>query len=77
MSFGRWETEAEHFPHLQRLVVRSCGMLEEIPCAIGDIPTLDMIQLVDCHPSAEASAIQIQQEQEAYGNEVLKVRIER
>lgn len=64
LSFTRWETDESHFPRLRRLVLRLCGKLEEIPCAIGDIPTLEMIELVDCHSSAEKSANQIQQKQQ-------------
>ncbi|KAH6768233.1 hypothetical protein C2S51_013569 [Perilla frutescens var. frutescens] len=76
ISFRWWETDADHFPHLQRLVIRSCGMLEEIPSAVGDIPTLEMIELVDCHPSAVDSAKRIQEEQESMGNEALKFHID-
>ncbi|KAH6807044.1 hypothetical protein C2S51_028152 [Perilla frutescens var. frutescens] len=72
ISLTCWETDAAHFPHLQRLVIRSCGMLEEIPSAIGDIPTLEMIELVDCLPTAVASAKEIQEEQESMGNDDLK-----
>ncbi|XP_057804535.1 putative late blight resistance protein homolog R1B-16 [Salvia miltiorrhiza] len=77
MNFTSWKTDAEHFPRLQRLVIRSCGLLDEIPFAIGDIPTLEMIELVNCHPCAVDSAKEIQREQASMGNEDIKFDIER
>ncbi|KAL0417026.1 UNVERIFIED_CONTAM: hypothetical protein Slati_3534500 [Sesamum latifolium] len=66
----QWEANDAHFPRLQRLIIRSCYKLKEIPSDIGDITTLEMIELVDCHPSAK----KIQDEQEDKGNEDLKIR---
>lgn len=77
ISFTSWETDAAHFPRLHRLVLRSCDMLEEIPFNFGEIPTLEMIKLVGCHPSAEASANEIQDEQEQVGNVTLRFEMER
>ncbi|KAH6759224.1 hypothetical protein C2S51_019459 [Perilla frutescens var. frutescens] len=75
ISFKWWETEEDHFPRLKCLVIKSCGELKMIPSAVGYILTLEMIELVDCLPSAVDSAKQIQQEQEKEGNVDLKVRI--
>ncbi|KAH6798031.1 hypothetical protein C2S52_022585 [Perilla frutescens var. hirtella] len=75
INFTLWETDAEPFPRLQRLVIRSCAMLEKIPSAFGEISTLEMIELDDCLPSAVHSAREIQEEQESMGNEDLKVLI--
>lgn len=77
IHFTSWETDAAHFPRLQCLVLRSCNMLEEIPFSFGDIPTLEMIKLVDCHLSAEASASEIKEELEQEGNETLRFEIKR
>ncbi|KAI3450840.1 hypothetical protein Pfo_007505 [Paulownia fortunei] len=64
-----------NLPRLRRLVFRSCSKLEEIPCGIGDIPTLEIIDLDKCSPSAVASAILIWEEQYYNGNYGLEVRI--
>ncbi|KAK4437202.1 putative late blight resistance proteinR1A-10 [Sesamum alatum] len=72
----QWGANEAHFPRLRRLIIRSCYKLKEIPSAIGEIPTLEMIELVDCHPSAVTCAEKIQEEQESMGNEELKVRID-
>ncbi|KAL0284406.1 UNVERIFIED_CONTAM: putative late blight resistance proteinR1A-10 [Sesamum angustifolium] len=69
-----WGAEEAHFPLLQCLIIRSCYKLKEIPSGIGAIPTLELIELVDCHHSAVTSAEQIQEEQEAMGNEELRVK---
>ncbi|KAK4437200.1 putative late blight resistance proteinR1A-10 [Sesamum alatum] len=72
----RWGANEAHFPRLQRLIIRSCYKLKEISSCIGEIPTLEMIELVDCHPSAVTCAEKIQEEQESMGNKELKVRID-
>ncbi|KAK4437201.1 putative late blight resistance proteinR1A-10 [Sesamum alatum] len=72
----QWGANEAHFPRLQRLIIRSCYKLKEIPSCIGEIPTLEMIELVDCHHSAVTCAEKIQEEQESMGNEELKVRID-
>ncbi|KAL0440904.1 UNVERIFIED_CONTAM: putative late blight resistance proteinR1B-16 [Sesamum radiatum] len=72
----RWAANETHFPRLQRLIIRSCYRLKEIPSDLGEIQTLEIIELVDCHHSAVTSAEQIQEEQEGMGNEQLKVCID-
>ncbi|KAK4437204.1 hypothetical protein Salat_0054300 [Sesamum alatum] len=72
----QWGANEAHFPRLQHLIIRSCYKLKEIPSCIGEIPTLEMIEMVDCHPSAVTCAEQIHEEQESMGNEDLKVRID-
>ncbi|KAK4394649.1 putative late blight resistance proteinR1A-10 [Sesamum angolense] len=76
LDLVQWRTSETHFPCLQSLIIRSCFRLREIPSAIGDITTLEMIELVDCHPSAVTSAKQIQEEQESMANDDLKVCID-
>ncbi|KAL0417025.1 UNVERIFIED_CONTAM: putative late blight resistance proteinR1A-10 [Sesamum latifolium] len=61
----QWEANEAHFPRLQRLIMRSCYKLKEIPSGIGEISTLQLIKLVDCHPSAVSSALRIQDEQDS------------
>ncbi|KAL0364586.1 UNVERIFIED_CONTAM: putative late blight resistance proteinR1A-10 [Sesamum angustifolium] len=69
----QWRVDDTHFPRLQRLIIRSCYKLEEIPSCIGDISTLQLIELDDCNPSAMNSAEQIQEEQQTLGNYDLQV----
>ncbi|KAG8378922.1 hypothetical protein BUALT_Bualt07G0035000 [Buddleja alternifolia] len=63
-----WVADETHFPRLQRLVIRCCYKLEEIPPGMGEITTLEIIELADSHPSAVDSAKQIQEERENMGN---------
>ncbi|KAL0384871.1 UNVERIFIED_CONTAM: putative late blight resistance proteinR1A-10 [Sesamum radiatum] len=70
-----WAADDTHFPRLEHLVIRRCRYLEEIPLAIGDIPTLKLIEVQECSPSAVASAREIQQAQLDNGNDNLQVRI--
>ncbi|XP_059650668.1 putative late blight resistance protein homolog R1B-17 [Cornus florida] len=71
----RWNTCNDHFVNLQTLVLNDCQWLEEIPSSLGDIPTLEMIQVRWCNHSAEDSARQIQEEQKMMGNDGLKILI--
>ncbi|XP_059649643.1 putative late blight resistance protein homolog R1A-3 [Cornus florida] len=71
----RWNTCNDHFVNLQTLVLNDCQWLEEIPSSLGDIPTLEMIQVRWCKRSAEDSARQIQEEQKMMGNDGLKILI--
>ncbi|KAK4414152.1 Disease resistance protein RPP8 [Sesamum alatum] len=75
LNLRRWQVESSHFPCLERLIIKSCWELEEIPCEIGDIPTLQLIEVVPPSKSAANSAILIQEEQRDLGNDVLQVRI--
>ncbi|KAL2474196.1 Disease resistance protein RPP13 [Forsythia ovata] len=70
-----WRADNIHFPRIQRLIIKSCHCLTEIPSGIGEIPTLELIELHNCSSSLETSAKQIQEEQLSFGNEGLQVRI--
>lgn len=71
-----WMTDRAHFPCLEHLVLRGLPELEEIPPGVGEIPTLKLIQLVDCSESSVYSAKRIRDEQvEEYGNVDLQVHI--
>ncbi|XP_057771685.1 putative late blight resistance protein homolog R1A-10 [Salvia miltiorrhiza] len=75
-SLVRWRANETNFPRLQHLIIGGCRELEEIPAGIGEIPTLQLIEMVFCSDSAEASAKQIQEEQQSeYDNYQLQVRI--
>ncbi|KAL0357376.1 UNVERIFIED_CONTAM: putative late blight resistance proteinR1B-16 [Sesamum calycinum] len=69
-----WEADDTHFPRLKHLVIRR-GRLMTIPLAIGDIPTLKVIEVDSSGPSVVASAREIQEVQLDIGNDELQVRI--
>ncbi|KAI3473633.1 hypothetical protein Pfo_031541 [Paulownia fortunei] len=75
LQIAEWFASSDHFPRLQRLVLRKCENLEEIPCSVGDISTLQMIEVELCGESVVESAEKIQEEQMDMGNEELKVII--
>ncbi|XP_057808832.1 putative late blight resistance protein homolog R1A-10 [Salvia miltiorrhiza] len=72
----QWRSNETHFPRLQRLILRRCSKLEAVPCGMGDIATLERMELIDCHSSAVASAREILEEQRQMGNEDLKIHIQ-
>ncbi|XP_022846335.1 putative late blight resistance protein homolog R1B-17 [Olea europaea var. sylvestris] len=74
MRLKQWRADKTHFPSLVRLILRACLELEEIRCSIGDISTLQIIDLDDASPSAVTSAKKIQEEQRNLGNDSLQVR---
>ncbi|KAJ8527860.1 hypothetical protein K7X08_015311 [Anisodus acutangulus] len=73
----QWSASSDHFPCLEHLVLKSCLRLDSIPHELGDIPTLQIIELENSSQSAVLSAKEIQEEQQSYGNYILEVRIER
>ncbi|KAL0464115.1 UNVERIFIED_CONTAM: putative late blight resistance proteinR1B-16 [Sesamum latifolium] len=74
LNLKRWQVESSHFPCLERLIIKSCWELEEIPCEIGDIPTLELIEVGWGKKSLIDSVLLIQEEQRSLGNDVLQVR---
>ncbi|KAH0749429.1 hypothetical protein KY290_028661 [Solanum tuberosum] len=70
-----WEASSVNFPMLQRLFLKRCINLEEIPQDFGEICTLESIELHDCSISAAKSGKDIKEEQESMGNECLSVLI--
>ncbi|KAL8042740.1 hypothetical protein ABFX02_09G073000 [Erythranthe guttata] len=67
-----WTTDSSHFPRLEHLVLQQLDKLNEIPSGIGEIPTLQSIELNLCHDDAVISAKRIFDEQEDLG---LRVRV--
>ncbi|KAI7994478.1 hypothetical protein LOK49_LG11G00513 [Camellia lanceoleosa] len=63
-----WKVSCNHFPKLQGLVLIKCYCLKKIPSEIGNIPTLQMIEVHGCNPSIAKSAREIKEEQENMGN---------
>ncbi|PHT27735.1 hypothetical protein CQW23_32673 [Capsicum baccatum] len=59
-----WKATNDNFPVLERLIIRSCHRLKEIPIEFVEIHTLQLIELTRCLPELGESAARIQQEQE-------------
>ncbi|KAL1531582.1 putative late blight resistance protein R1B-16 [Salvia divinorum] len=77
LDIVHWRANETNFPVLRELYVIGCSKLDEIPCDIGDIPTLEAICIRGCGASVVASVKQIQKvQQEEYDNCDLKVLIE-
>ncbi|KAL0437052.1 UNVERIFIED_CONTAM: putative late blight resistance proteinR1A-4 [Sesamum radiatum] len=70
-----WRANDSHFPQLEHLRLSRCFSLEEIPLEIGEIPTLEMLELYKCSPRVKASAMLIQEEQQSMENHGLRVHI--
>ncbi|KVI04289.1 putative late blight resistance protein homolog R1A-10 [Cynara cardunculus var. scolymus] len=74
LDIKQWEAYNTSFPCLKRLAVRSCRNLEEIPLEIGEIATLELIEIYECVNSAlMKSAERILKEQHDQGNTELKI----
>ncbi|KAH6817963.1 hypothetical protein C2S51_001566 [Perilla frutescens var. frutescens] len=71
----QWETEISHFPRLERLTLYECNSLREVPNGIGDIPTLELIEVDVRNSSVVESAKCVEEEQRSYGNELLQIRL--
>ncbi|KAL8056971.1 hypothetical protein ABFX02_04G153300 [Erythranthe guttata] len=70
-----WNADCSHFPVLEKLELIGMDKLEEIPLDIGEIPTLELVELNWCTESAAISAMKIAVEQENNGNDVLRVQV--
>ncbi|XP_016484144.2 late blight resistance protein R1-A-like isoform X1 [Nicotiana tabacum] len=68
--FEEWDvTDDEAFPKLERLVLRECEYLKEIPSAFGEISSLKYIEVRKCPESVDKSARDIREIQvEDYQN---------
>ncbi|KAL2486098.1 putative disease resistance protein [Abeliophyllum distichum] len=77
VPIAQWNASSDHFPRLERLVLRKCNHLNKIPSSLGDIPTLQMIEVHGGKKSLAESARQIEEEQRDFGNEELKFIITR
>ncbi|KAM3383122.1 hypothetical protein P3S68_008697 [Capsicum galapagoense] len=70
-----WKATNDNFPVLERLMIRSCHHLKEIPIEFADINMLQLIQLKWCLPKLGKSAARIQKEPEDLGNNPVDVCI--
>ncbi|KAH6819482.1 hypothetical protein C2S51_003085 [Perilla frutescens var. frutescens] len=79
IDLQQWEIDDDDdegcFPNLKRLIIRHCYKLEMIPSQIGNIPTLEAIEVVDCMRSVVASAKGIQDDEKENGNNYFQAPI--
>ncbi|PHT28383.1 hypothetical protein CQW23_32008 [Capsicum baccatum] len=75
-SFLRyWKATNDNFPALERLVLKECSYLKEIPIEFAEIHSLQLIELKWCLSELGESATRIQKEQEDLGKNPVDVRI--
>ncbi|KAH6777724.1 hypothetical protein C2S51_009036 [Perilla frutescens var. frutescens] len=60
-------------PRLKCLRLHNCIDLEEISDDIGEIPTLELIEVKDCGLAVYDWAKRVEEEQQSYGNDTLQV----
>ncbi|KAJ9550613.1 hypothetical protein OSB04_014658 [Centaurea solstitialis] len=72
----QWEASSASFPCLKHLSVSRCKDLEEIPLEIGEIATLELIEIDTCNKSVVESVKRIKQEQDNEGNDELKIIVD-
>ncbi|KAH6816733.1 hypothetical protein C2S51_021553 [Perilla frutescens var. frutescens] len=77
LKLVRWRADETNFPTLRDLRILECTELEEIPSGIGEIPTLQLIQVYECRPCVVASAKKIQElQQSEFANYDLKLQLD-
>ncbi|KAI3780977.1 hypothetical protein L2E82_10973 [Cichorium intybus] len=76
LNIKQWEASSLNFPCLERLQVVRCVDLEEIPLELGDISTLQTIEVFNCATSLRLSLLKIQKEQYDVGNCELKIIVD-
>ncbi|XP_042025048.1 putative late blight resistance protein homolog R1A-3 [Salvia splendens] len=72
-----WKVESsDHFPRLRWLVLDDCQHLQEIPAAVGEIDTLEVVEIKGyCQETLMKSAEEIEKEQREAGNDGLKFHL--
>ncbi|XP_016473027.1 putative late blight resistance protein homolog R1A-10 [Nicotiana tabacum] len=76
VDMNQWDSSETSFPELEKLVIKDCEQLEEIPSSFADIETLRLIKMVNCSKSAGDSAQSIKKDVEyTQGYERLQVLI--
>ncbi|XP_073121201.1 putative late blight resistance protein homolog R1B-23 [Henckelia pumila] len=70
-----WEMEKDHFPSLETLILKRVKWIDEIPRGLGEIDSLQLIELEDCRESLVNSAKQIREQQHENGNDVFQVNV--
>ncbi|KAJ9551566.1 hypothetical protein OSB04_015611 [Centaurea solstitialis] len=76
LEIKQWKASTTSFPCLKQLSLSECDDLEEIPCEIGEIATLELIEIDSRSNSVVKSVKKIQQEQHEAGNYDLKITVD-
>ncbi|KAL3527947.1 hypothetical protein ACH5RR_012603 [Cinchona calisaya] len=76
LNINRWSASCDNIPYLQKLVLQFCNELKEVPFCLRDIPTIEMIEVKQCHKSTVSLVKQIQEVQMDMGNTGLKIVIQ-
>ncbi|XP_073121170.1 putative late blight resistance protein homolog R1A-3 [Henckelia pumila] len=71
----KWETEKDHFPCLESLILDYVIWIDKIPSGLEEIDSLQYIELKNCIQSLVDSAEQIQKNQHENGNDGFRVRV--
>ncbi|KAK4427041.1 putative late blight resistance proteinR1A-10 [Sesamum alatum] len=75
MDLEFWKSNSPFLLDLQHLTISHCYKLKEIPSQFKEIPTLRMIELVDCDPSLVAYTERILKQQKSRGNDLLQLSV--
>ncbi|KAJ9552087.1 hypothetical protein OSB04_016132 [Centaurea solstitialis] len=75
LDIQQWDADSGNFPCLKRLVLLECYHLKGIPDEVGDIPTLEMIDIDKRNHALVKSANRIREEQHIMGNYELKINV--
>ncbi|XP_073121183.1 putative late blight resistance protein homolog R1C-3 [Henckelia pumila] len=70
-----WEVEREHFPSLETLCLNGVRWIDEIPCGVGEMHSLQLIELWHCPETLVDSAKRIQEQQHDNGNDDFEVHV--
>nr|XP_016511975.1 PREDICTED: late blight resistance protein R1-A-like isoform X2 [Nicotiana tabacum] len=77
VDMTEWRSSEASFPVLEKLVIRSCEKLQEIPSSFADIQTLKLIRLRGCKKSVKKSALNIKKEvEDITGCDSLQVQVD-
>ncbi|CAI9102333.1 OLC1v1000586C2 [Oldenlandia corymbosa var. corymbosa] len=74
-DLARWTGSDDQFPCLKKLVLERCFKLKELPSCFAEIPTLQMIKVINCKKIATDSIQTIEERQKDFGNVDLEIRI--
>lgn len=75
-NISKWDAVTDDtFPCLERLVMKYCHLLQEIPSCFGEISTFKRIEVHWCSKKVVTSAMQILKEQQDMGNDSFQVHI--
>ncbi|KAL1562184.1 putative late blight resistance protein R1B-16 [Salvia divinorum] len=75
LNLVRWIADDTNFPRLRQLCVYDCASLEEIPSGIGEISTLQFVDIQYCCTSIVESAKYIEEGKFDFGNYDFQLRI--